>query len=82
MDDEVVTQAMRLHAARNHPGSGHYCGQCLRDAQDDRLPHRGRWLVAMVIAAVVTVWVVWSVIPAAHADPEPPAPGSVTISRE
>lgn len=80
MDDEVVTQAMRLHAARNHPGSGHYCGQCLRDAQGDQIPHRGRWLVAMVIAVVVTVWAVWSLTPAAHADPEPPVPGSVTIT--
>lgn len=77
-DDEVVTRAQILHAKRNHPGTGHYCGQCLRDAQDERTPHRGRWLVALVIAVTITVLAVWSVWPA-NAE-TPPPPGPVTIS--
>jgi hypothetical protein len=77
--DELVTRAQILHAARNHPGTGHLCGRCLREAAGERQTRRARWRLAVAIAVVATVAAVCSVAPRAAADPAPP-PGSVTIA--
>jgi hypothetical protein len=77
--DELVTRAQILHAFHNHPGSGHLCGACLREAAGEARHRRAWWRLAVTIAVVATVVAVCSVVPRAAADPAP-APSSVTIA--
>lgn len=76
-DDELATRAQILHAAHNHPGSGHLCGGCLREAAGETRYRRAWWRLVAAVLAVAVVVVMCGVVPRADAE-IPPGPETAT----